>query len=87
MHFVYVLHSEARQRYYIGSTGDLDRRLVQDNSSRIGYTKVGRPWRLVYSEGYVTKTEALKRERYLKRMKSARFVEDLLTVEKNSADA
>ncbi len=87
MHYVYILHSEKRQRYYIGSTWDLDHRLNQHNSSHKGFTSVGGPWKLVYSETCETKTEALKRERYLKRMKSTRFIEDLLNPEKNNMDA
>jgi putative endonuclease len=87
MHFVYILYSETRQKYYIGSTGNLAKRLDQHNSSRIGFTSVGKPWSLVHSEPYTTKTEALKREQYLKRMKSAKFIGSLLNAVKYNADA
>ena len=87
MYYVYILHSEKRQRYYVGSTWDLDKRLIQHNSSHKGFTSVGGPWKLVYSETCETKTEALKRERYFKRMKSATFIEGLLNPEKNNTDA
>jgi putative endonuclease len=87
MYYVYILRSETCQRYYIGSTGDLERRLNQHNSSKKGFTSVGGPWKLVYSAEYKTKSEALKRERYLKRMKSAKFIESLLKPGKRSMDA
>jgi hypothetical protein len=39
-------------------------------------TKTKRPWRLVYSESFKTKFEALKRE--LKIMKSLQYIENLI---------
>ena len=87
MYSVYILYSESRKKYYIGSTGELQRRVSQHNSSRYGFTAVGRPWRLVYSAEYLTKTEALRREHYLKSMKSSRFIENLINTEGRSADA
>ena len=65
-------------KYYIGSTSDVEARAAQHNSSPGGFTKSGRPWRLVYVEDLSSKSEALKREKYLKRMKSRRFIEELI---------
>jgi len=87
MHYVYILRSEARQRYYVGSTGNLDRRINQHNSSHKGFTSVVRPWKLIHSEVYETKAEALKRERYLKSMKSVKFIRSLLNPEADILDA
>lgn len=52
--------------YIIGQSGDLDDRIVRHNSGRSEYTKSGRPWILIHGEGYKTRSEAIKRERFLK---------------------
>ena len=64
--FVYVLRSDADGRQYVGSAQDLERRLALHNAGLYRYTKALLPWRLVYSELCVTRTEAVRRERYFK---------------------
>ncbi len=87
MHYVYILHSDTLSKYYIGSTSDVERRTVQHNTLSGGFTKSGRPWRLVYVEEFETKSQALKRENYLKRMKSKKFVEVLIRQHAEYLDA
>ena len=77
-HFIYILYSETRDRYYIGSSADVNERLIRHNAGAVLTTKSGRPWKVVYSETFSSKTEALKRELYLKRMKSRVYLEDLI---------
>ena len=77
-HFIYLLYSETRDRYYIGSCADVNERLIRHNAGATLSTKSGRPWKVVYSETFSSKTEALKREFYLKRMKSRVYLEDLI---------
>lgn len=78
MFFLYILYSHSRDRYYIGTTGDLKKRLQRHNEGASPYTKIGRPWSLVYEESFTTRSEAEHRERYLKRMKSRALIERLL---------
>ena len=80
---VYILYSDSRTKYYIGSTANVERRIKQHNTSPAGFTKAGRPWTLAYCEDFEHKSDALKRERYLKRMKSARFLQDLISRKMN----
>jgi len=49
-----------------------------NNAGATPSTKAGRPWVIVYTEVFDSKTEALKRENYLKRMKSRSFIENLI---------
>ena len=51
---------------YIGATDDVIRRLDEHKRGSNKYTKGGIPWRMIYKEEFVTKTEALKREKILK---------------------
>ena len=77
-HFVYILFSQSRDRYYIGSCADVDQRLIRQNAGATLSTKSGRPWKVVYTEIHPTKTEALKRENYLKRLKSRVYLETFI---------
>ena len=76
--FVYILYSENIDRYYVGSTDDLEWRLERHNMGWGKFTKGGIPWKLVYREVYQSKTEALKREREIKRKKSRKYIERLI---------
>ena len=57
---------------YTGITTDLERRIEEHNSSEKGakYTRVRRPVTLVYSEAYKNRSEASKREYYIKKKMS-----------------
>jgi putative endonuclease len=77
-HFVYILYSESRDRYYIGSCADVVQRLIRHNAGATLSTKSGRPWKVVYTETQPTKTEALKREINLKKMKSRVYLEEMI---------
>ncbi|MDP2669350.1 MAG: GIY-YIG nuclease family protein [bacterium] len=63
---VYVLKSLKNNKFYIGSTGNIDRRVKEHNSGKSKYTRPGKPYVLVYSEQYLTRSEAVKREWYFK---------------------
>ena len=77
-YFTYILYSNTKNRYYTGSTSDIDKRLERHNNGATPSTKPGRPWKVVYSETYSSKTEAIKRENHLKKMKSRLYIEDLI---------
>lgn len=69
MYFVYILEC-ADLTLYIGSTNNIEKRIVAHNSSKAGakYTKARRPVILKYSESFETKSDALKREHELKKL-------------------
>ena len=67
VHYVYILRC-ANSNLYVGSTHNLQARLKAHNDGRgAAYTFKHRPVRLVYSEAYPSETDALKRERQVKR--------------------
>jgi putative endonuclease len=68
--YVYILKSQKDQSFYIGYTTDLIARVKEHNEGFTRYTKLKRPWDLVYSEEFETKKEALIRERFLKKQKN-----------------
>ncbi|MBK5215567.1 MAG: GIY-YIG nuclease family protein [Candidatus Pacebacteria bacterium] len=78
MEYVYILQSERNSRYYIGSTNNLERRLLEHNS---GHTKSLRnllPMILVFNQGYEKIGEARKMELRLKRLKSRIIIESII---------
>ena len=66
MYYTYVIYSEDYDRRYIGHTSNLEARLKYHNAGKVRSTKPWQPWRLVYTEKFETRADAVKRERYLK---------------------
>ena len=67
MYIVYVLYSKKFNKIYIGYTSNLEQRFLSHNNlSTKGYTKRYRPWQIAIQEEYLTKEEAILREKQLK---------------------
>lgn len=66
MYYVYFLKSQVNGDLYIGSCEDVNIRVNRHNSRLVRSTKAYAPWKLVGSEGYTTRSEAVRRERFLK---------------------
>jgi len=69
-YWVYILRNDITGKLYKGQTSDLKSRLDRHNthesgSMRYTYRQKGQ-WRLIYSEEYSTRGEAMKREKFLK---------------------
>ena len=80
MYFVYIIYSKKKDGFYIGYTANINSRITKHNSGATISTKSGILWKLVYSEQYVTKTEAIKREKAIKKKKSRNYIEYLITM-------
>jgi putative endonuclease len=79
MWYTYILQSEKDGKYYIGSTSNLEQRLYKHNAGATISTKHRRPLKLVYSEGFNTKSEAIKREYKIKSYKGGNAFKKLLS--------
>ena len=67
MSYVYVLKSLKNGKRYVGSTDLLpEERLKKHNYGSNQFTKRNGPFELVHQESYSNKTEARKRENFLK---------------------
>jgi len=64
MYYVYVIVNEKRERY-VGYTNDLRRRISEHQEGKNNSTR-GSRWKLVYYEAYLSKSDAIERERKLK---------------------
>jgi putative endonuclease len=74
----YILYSQKLDKYYIGSCINMDIRLRQHNSGVSKFTRVGIPWIVAYAEEYTLLSDARRRELQIKRMKSRKYIEDLI---------
>jgi len=77
-HYIYIIYSSAVDRYYIGHSSNPEARLIEHNLGATISTRRGKPWKLVYKEKLADKTSAIKRENYIKRMKSRKYIETLI---------
>jgi len=83
-YYCYILFSESLDRYYIGSCSDFKARLFRHNAGATVSTKSGWPWKLIYSEEFIDRSSAIKRENEIKKMKSRKYILRLIEkVQKN----
>ena len=78
MWHVYVLKSLKNGRIYIGYTGNLEERLVEHNRGKVRSTKAHKPFEIAYKEEFTDKTEARKREIFLKSGKGREFLKSTI---------
>ncbi|MBI3011262.1 MAG: GIY-YIG nuclease family protein [Candidatus Omnitrophica bacterium] len=71
--YVYVIQSVADGKFYVGVTGNLQRRLDRHNQGTTPFTRNKGPWRLVGYELYQSLPHARSREQILKRNPRMRF--------------
>jgi putative endonuclease len=78
MPYTYILFSAKLNKYYVGACTDLQKRLHEYNVGHSRFTSTRIPWEIKYSESFETLQEAKKRELFIKRMKSRKYIESLL---------
>jgi len=81
MHYLYIILLNNSQ-LYTGTTEDLKRRYAEHVSGKVASTRNRRPLKLIHYEAYLLKSDALRRERYLKTTEGKYFlrqqIKDLL---------
>jgi len=74
-HYVYVIESLVDGTFYKGFSENPIRRLDEHNRGESKYTSTKTPWKLVYVEACATKSDALKREKIIKKSDRRRLIE------------
>ena len=77
--FVYILFSNTLDKFYVGHTQNLTDRIYRHNNSGSKSTKNASDWKLVYSEQLSNRSEAYKREMEIKKKKSRKYIENLIS--------
>ncbi|MEX2563762.1 MAG: GIY-YIG nuclease family protein [Candidatus Paceibacterota bacterium] len=65
-YYVYVLYSVKDTNLYVGFTRDLKSRFEDHQKGIVPSTRDRAPLKLIYYEAYVSKSDAVHREKYLK---------------------
>ena len=78
MYFVYILESTKNGRYYIGSTNNLERRIIEHNSGKTKSLKYLTPLKIVFQKEYANEIEARRVERKLKKLKNRNIIERIV---------
>ncbi len=74
--FTYILFSEKLQRYYVGHTKDMANRLREHNAGETRSTRQGIPWRIIHTETFSSRSEAMFRELQIKKRGIRRYLAD-----------
>jgi putative endonuclease len=77
MFIVYILKSIPKNGYYVGQTSDLNRRISEHNSGHTKSTGSGIPWKVIWTEEYPNRSDAMKKENQIKKRGVSRFIQDL----------
>ncbi len=77
-YYVYILYSKTLDLYYIGSSHDPFERLKKHLGRHSGFTGKAKDWEICYTESFLNKTEALKREKQLKAWKNRIRLQQLI---------
>jgi putative endonuclease len=72
MYFVYILYSKAFDKYYVGHTSSLERRIKEHNQGCNKSTKPYIPWELLGSVTKNEKADAYQLELKLKNLSKVR---------------
>ena len=74
MAYVYILESEKSKKFYVGSTNDLDKRLLRHNQGYEKATKPHKPYKIVFKQKCKNITEARILEHKIKNWKRRDFI-------------
>jgi len=79
MHFVYILYTPSKDRYYVGESAFVSGRLDQHNEGfyKGAATKLASDWELFLEIECSDRSQALKIEHFIKKQKSRKFIERL----------
>jgi putative endonuclease len=76
MFIIYAIYNKNADKYYIGQTADIQKRLQEHNDHTFQtYTsRFQGTWELIYKESVATRSEALVREKQLKSFRGREFI-------------
>jgi putative endonuclease len=77
--FVYIIYSQQLNKFYVGYSVDLIKRLSEHNAGMSAFTAKASDWVLKYSESFPDRESAIKREKEIKSKKSRKYIEWLIS--------
>ena len=74
IHHVYIIYSQSRDIFYTGITSNISKRLQYHNNAKEGFTKVGRPWKILWTTTKPSIEEAKILEQKIKNLSHLRKI-------------
>ncbi len=75
-YYTYIIESVTNQRWYIGHTNNIDRRLDEHNSGQNKSTKGKGPWMLIFFRSFDNNLDANRFEVKLKKLRNKNFIKN-----------
>jgi putative endonuclease len=72
----------SNEKLFIGRTNNLHARICSHNSDKYFTTKNKDPWKLIFSRGFESRSEAMKVEKDLKSIKDKNYILKLISSDK-----
>ena len=79
LYYVYIIYSSTLDQYYIGHTENLQDRIFRHTNSGSKSTKKANDWVVKFTENFETRAAAVKREVEIKKKKSRKYIERLIS--------
>ena len=80
-YYLYILKSQATDKYYTGISQNPHRRLEYHNTLEKGFTSRYRPWKIMFVKEYSSKEKAMLIEKKIKSWKNKKMIEKILSGE------
>jgi putative endonuclease len=77
--FVYIIYSSGLDKYYVGYTGNIQKRLIEHNTGISTYTSKSTDWELKWIKEFSSREEAGIEEKKIKSKKSRKYIEWLVS--------
>jgi len=78
MYYVYVIQSLSHGTRYVGSAKNITKRIQEHNNGLCRYTSGRKPWKLVFTKEHTTRSEAMRREKFLKTGQGRKWLDEIL---------
>ena len=76
MYYTYIIETLDGKHRFVGHCKNLKSQLNQHNARNIKATRDNRPWRMIYSEKFKIKKEAIFREKYFKSINGQKWLKE-----------
>lgn len=78
MHYLYILLSLKDNKFYIGATNNLTRRINEHNNGKVFSTKGRRPLKLIYYSAFLNEKDTVASEKYFKTTRGKQRIRKML---------
>ena len=82
---VYIIQSQSTDRYYCGYSGNVKQRLAAHNDPAYRLTRttkvVSGPWQIVWTSEFLSRSEAVRLEKKIKKRGIGRFLSETESAE------